>query len=320
MVKIAFHDNCLCERGTSISLYDYAYYNKHYLGNESIIMYIGNDIRNVPEVIEKFKKEFVMKPYNNWQQEADSILKDNKCDILYMQKAGEWDGKNVSPNVCKSIIHCVFNTQHRHGDVYGRISNCFGHDYPVVNLMVNLPTTDKHMRNELNIPDSAVVFGRHGGLDQFNITYVHQVIDKITDEFPNIYFLFLNTNRFCKEKTNIIHLGKIIDLDKKTHFINTCDAMIHARLMGETFGAAISEFSVCNKPVITCNSGDRAHLNILKDKCFIYRDSFTLYNTFKHVADNISVIKTNDWNAYNDYMPENIMDQFNEAFIKPCLK
>jgi len=54
MVKIAFHDNQLCERGTTVSLYDYAYYNKHYLGNESIIMYYGNDHRNVPEVIEKF--------------------------------------------------------------------------------------------------------------------------------------------------------------------------------------------------------------------------------------------------------------------------
>ena len=29
MVKLAFHDNCLCERGTTISVYDYAYYNKY---------------------------------------------------------------------------------------------------------------------------------------------------------------------------------------------------------------------------------------------------------------------------------------------------
>lgn len=320
MVKIAFHDNCLCERGTTVSLYDYAYYNKYYLGNESIIMYIGNDKRNVPEVIEKFKKEFSLRPYNNWQQEADAILLDEKCDILYMQKAGEWDGKNVSPNVCKSIIHCVFNTAFKHGDVYGRISNCFGNNYPVVNYMVNLPSTSTHMRQELNIPESAVVFGRHGGLDQFNITYTHQVIDKITDEFPNIFFLFLNTARFCKDKTNIIHLGKIIDLDNKTRFINTCDAMIHARQMGETFGSAVGEFSLQNKPVITCNSGDKAHLNILKDKCFIYRDAPTLYTTFKHIADNISDIKTKDWNAYTDYTPEHIMDVFNEVFIKPCMK
>ena len=39
MVKIAFWDNCLNERGTTLAIYDYAYYNKKILGNESIIMY-----------------------------------------------------------------------------------------------------------------------------------------------------------------------------------------------------------------------------------------------------------------------------------------
>ena len=64
MVKIAFHDNQLCERGTTISLYDYELYNRTILGNESIIFYDGLDKRNVPEVIEKFKKEFKLFPYN----------------------------------------------------------------------------------------------------------------------------------------------------------------------------------------------------------------------------------------------------------------
>jgi len=319
MVKIAFHDNCLCERGTTVSLYDYAYYNKHYLGNESIIMYIGNDKRNVSEVLDKFKKEFVLRPYTDWSKEADIILKEERCDILYMQKAGEWDGKNTS--VCKSIIHCVFNTQYKHGDVYGRISNCFGSNYPVVNYMVNLPNVDTNMRKELNIPSDAIVFGRHGGLDQFNINYVHNVIDKITDEYPNLYFLMVNTYKFCKDKPNIIHYGKIIDLNKKVEFINTCDAMIHARAMGETFGAAVSEFSIKNKPVITCKYGtDLAHLNIMKDKCIPYGSAAELYNIFKKIIYNLDYIKKLDWNGYREHTPEKIMDTFNEVFIKPCIK
>ena len=101
MVKIAFHDNCLCERGTTVAVYDYAYYNKHYLGNESIIMYTGNDQRNVPDVINKFKREFTLRPYNNWKSEADQILKEENCDILYMIKAGEWDGKIADKTICK---------------------------------------------------------------------------------------------------------------------------------------------------------------------------------------------------------------------------
>lgn len=317
MVKIAFHDNCLCERGTTVSLYDYAYYNKHYLGNESIIMYIGNDNRNVPEVLDKFKKEFKLRPYNNWQSEANQILKEEGCDILYMQKAGEWDGK--MSNVCKNIIHCVFNTQYRHGDVYGRISDCFGQNYPVVNYMVNLPDINSNMRKELYIPDNAIVFGRHGGMTQFNINYVHQVVDKITDEFPNVYFLMVNTDKFCREKPNIIHHEKIIDLHKKVEFINTCDAMIHARQMGETFGAAVSEFSIRNKPIITCIGSDNEHINILKDKCFIYNDPSSLYNIFKHFVSNINEIRNKDWNQYKNYTPEKIMDKFNELFIQPCL-
>lgn len=316
-LKIAFHDNCLCERGTTISLYDYAYYNKHYLGNESIIMYIGNDHRNVPEVIEKFKKEFTLRPYNNWNNEANNILKEEKCDILYMQKAGEWDGKKS--NVCKNIIHCVFNTRNKHGDVYGKISDCFGDNYPVVNYMVNLPNTDENLRQKLGIPKEALVFGRHGGTCQFNINYVHNIIDKFTNENNNIYFLFVNTDKFCREKDNIIHLDKIIDLEEKVKFINTCDAMIHARQMGETFGAAVSEFSIKNKPVITCRGYDNAHLNILKDQCFIYDNEDSLYKIFNNFKNNLQEINKKDWNAYKEYNPEKIMDRFNEIFIKPLL-
>tara|TARA_B000000477_G_scaffold93550_1_gene80571 strand:- start:2879 stop:5482 length:2604 start_codon:yes stop_codon:yes gene_type:complete len=318
MVKLAFHDNCLCERGTTISVYDYAYYNKYYLGNESIIMYIGNDNRNVPEVIEKFKKEFKLCPYNDWNKEADNILLNNKCDILYMQKAGCWDGKISS--VCKNIIHCVFNTNYIHGDVYGKISNSFGKEAPVVNYMVNLPNINTNMRKKLNIPDDAFVLGRHGGNTQFDIEYVHSVINEIANNNQNIYFLFVNTNKFCIECKNIIHLDKIIDLNEKTEFINSCDVMIHARKMGETFGASISEFSIRNKPIITSKMGDIAHINILKDKCFIYHDDISLRNIILQLYNTKNTLKNNDWNMYKFYTPHNIMDEFNEKFIKPCIK
>lgn len=318
MTKIAFHDNCLCERGTTVSLYDYAYYNKYYLGNESIIMYKGDDHRNVPAVIEKFKKHFKLCPYINWTPDADVMLASEQCDILYLQKAGEWDGK-IS-KVCKNIIHCVFNTACKHGDVYGRISSCFGSpQYPVVNYMVNLPDITADLRTELGISSIATVFGRHGGVDQFNIKYVHNVIDKITDERPDVYFLMLNTEQFCKQKPNIIHLDKIIDLERKAMFINTCNAMIHARAMGETFGSAVAEFSVRNKPVITCHSGDHAHIDILGKQCFMYSNPQDLYDIFTNIINNKDDISKLDWNAYRDYSPEKVMDRFNAVFIKPLL-
>jgi hypothetical protein len=320
MVKIAFHDNQLCERGTTVSLYDYAYYNKYYLGNESIIMYYGNDHRNVEEVIEKFKKEFILRPYNNWGQEADKILKEEKCDILYMIKAGEWDGKIASNSVCKSVIHCVFNTLCKHGDVYATIApwvNGNNNKYPFVPHMINLPNSDKNMRKILNIPDNAVVYGRHGGYEQFNIPYVSKLVYEIAKDNPNIYFLFCNTKKFCNSLPNIIHLQKIIDIEKKVEFINTCDAMLWARPDGEVYSLSMGEFSVKNKPIICTNIGYPGHVHKLGKQAIWYNNE----NELRYILLNLdkSNIKNFDWNAYKDDTMEKVMDKFNEVFIKPCI-
>src|SRR3989337_229670 len=59
----------------------------------------------------------------------------------------------------------------------------------------------------------------------------------------------------------------------KKAFINSCDAMLHARGRGETFGIAVGEFAVSGKPVITYDlSGERAHIHELGNKG-IYYDS-----------------------------------------------
>ena len=42
-MNIAFWDNQLCERGTSVSLFDYAYYNQTLLNNKSYIFYDKNN-------------------------------------------------------------------------------------------------------------------------------------------------------------------------------------------------------------------------------------------------------------------------------------
>ena len=60
--------------------------------------------------------------------------------------------------------------------------------------------------------------------------------------------------------------------------------MIHARLEGETFGLAIAEFSVANKPVITYSkSKDKEHLRILKNSCIKYGDENDLMCILKSI-------------------------------------
>jgi glycosyltransferase involved in cell wall biosynthesis len=175
------------------------------------------------------------------------------------------------------------------------------------------------MRNELNIPVNATVFGRHGGKEQFNIPFVHEVVYDIAKENPNIYFLFVNTDKFCKDLPNIIYLDAIVDLNLKRKFINTCDAMIWARTDGETFGLAIAEFSICNKPVIATNLCDsKEHVNILKNKGLWYNNRENLIDMINMLTTmDKKVLKEKNWNAYSEYTPEKVMKIFHKVAIEP---
>ncbi len=323
MVKIAFWDNSLCERGTTIALYDYAYYNKHILLNESIILYNLTREDNNNEVINKFNKEFEVIGVNKFNV-VDFILKNKKCDILYVIKSGNNEGQ-IS-KVCKTVVHCVFNCNEPHGSVYSAISpfiKGYNKNIPVVPHMINLPNNDKNMREELNIPKKAIVYGRHGGYEQFDIDYVHKIVYEVAKNNSNIYFLFVNTKKFCKDLKNIIHINKIIDLEKKVSFINTCDAMIWGRNDGETFGLSIAEFSSKNKPVIATpnimrnSKTDLAHFYFLKEKGVWYNEN-NLYNilTTFITEDNIDEIRSKDWNAFKEYCPEKVIKIFEKVFIK----
>ena len=117
------------------------------------------------------------------------------------------------------------------------------------------------MREELGIPPDATVFGRHGGFDVFDIFEAQGAVLSVARARPDIYFLFLNTRPLVMDEygeadvartpANIIHLPATMEDDAKQRFIRTCDAMLHARRSGETFGLAIAEFSASNRPVLT---------------------------------------------------------------------
>ena len=322
MVKIVFWDNCLNERGTTTTLFNYAYYNKIILGNESIIMYNTSRPDNVNEVIELFKKEFTVIGVHNFKL-VDPILLKIKCNIFYITKAGDNEGQ-IS-KVCKTVVHCVFNCNQPHGNVYAGISQFIKGDkrrVPIVPYMINLPDHNKNMREELNIPEDAVVYGRYGGYDSFDIPYVQKIVYDVAKNNPEMYFIFMNTEQFCDLLPNIIHVEKTIDVNRKVEFINTCDAMLHARHIGESFGLAIAEFSTKNKPIITTPNFklnpnvDIAHIYFLKEKGIWYNEDnlYSILTTFL-TKENREEISKKDWNAFKDYTPEKVINQFKRVFI-----
>ncbi len=320
MLKIGFWSNQLCERGTEIALYDYAYYNEKILGNKSYIFY-GKNGNNNEEIVNKFKKEFDIFAADNFD-EVDKYLIENDIQIIYIAKSGTLDDK--LSKVANNVIHCVFDCSEPHGEVYTALSSSvtnYNNKISILPYIVELPYHEENMRKELNIPEEAVVFGRHGGKGQFDIKIVQEIIYNIAKWNPRIYFIFLNTNTFCETLANIIHLETIIDQNLKRKFINTCDAMIWGRSDGETFGLSIAEFSICNKPVIAANIGFDAHYKLLKDKGLWYSTTDELIKQIKYIAEtDKKELEKKDWNAYREYTPENVMNIFNKIVIMPFIK
>jgi hypothetical protein len=313
-MNIAFWDNQLCERGTTVSLFDYAYYNQTILNNKSFIFYDKNRKENNKNIIEKFKKHFTVHETDNFK-EVDEYLIQYKITHIYIIKYGHIDDR--LSKVAKNCIHCVFDCGQPHGDVYSSISpwvNGNNGKYPVVPHMINLPNHDNNMRELLNIPKNAIVFGGYGGSDSFSIIFVHGVVYEIAKNNPNIYFLFANFNKFCPDLPNIIHLPMITDLNEKVKFINTTDAMLWARQDGETFGISIGEFSTKNKPVIASKVGDLSHFHLLGEKAFWYNYPNDLYNILLNF--NPEVERTKNWNAYENYTPEKVMEIFKKVYLE----
>jgi hypothetical protein len=166
-MKIAFHSNQLGIRGTEVALYDYALGNRDILGNESIII---SDVNSDLTSLEKFKAQFPVYLYENFS-EVEAIVDQERVDAIYYIKAGSNDGKLVSN--AKNLVHTVFQINQPHGDNYAFIAQWLskkmtGDDNNYVPHILSLPNVTQDYREFLNIPQDAIVFGRHGGYNDFD--------------------------------------------------------------------------------------------------------------------------------------------------------
>jgi len=326
-VRFAFYQNSLQERGSSIALYDYADFGEQFsLFKEPIIIYDKTHRPKTNDVVlDKFKHRFGQEnifSIENWA-EVDKILSENNITHLYVIKWGT-DDKKISnlPNV-KTCVHCVFGAGQPHGDVYARISETVAAKknrvVPVVPHVVrNRKIAGDSLRSSLGIPREATVFGRYGGRDTFDIGYVKTQIKKVlnsdSDSSRNIYFLFANTNKFV-DHPRVLYVDTIYSEEYKNKFIRTCDAMVHARRRGESFGLSIAEFSIMNKPIITSNKQfvDAFHLKELGSKGMYYHDEESFFNVIMNFDR--KGIREKNWRCYDNFSPEKVMKIFKRVFM-----
>lgn len=316
--KIGFYAGAMNLRGTHIAMFDYALHNQEILGNQSLIYYDTLATNHEQAVMDKFKKHFELVPYQGLN-ELNKIAEKNSIDAIYIIKSGEIDEQVVVgvPN----LIHAVFPQQvsQRHGEVYAFVSEwlsreCSNCKIPYVPHMISLPEGDDDLREQLNIPHGATVFGCYGGSDSFNIQFAQQSILKVLSERSDAYFIYMNISAFARHE-RIRFLPGNANMNYKVKFINTCDAMIHARGIGESFGLACGEFSIRNKPVITyALSPQRSHLDILGDKAIKYRGPKEIERILFGFDKTWSAGQ--HWDCYSEqFLPSPVMKKFKDVFL-----
>jgi glycosyltransferase involved in cell wall biosynthesis len=327
-MKILFHCEQLNYRGTTNSVCDYALYNQEVLGNESVIVYSskspeGLDTGSVPSVVNKFASKFKLLQYDSNDHLNDIA---SNYDFCYSQRAGTIvDMGGITLPVITSTkfgVHCVFQYYNPHGDVYAYISEWLAKKvsitynaplHPFVPYIVDLPKPTYNIREAIGIPKNKLVFGRHGGNNTFDIPFVKQVIARIVSERDDIVFLFMNTEKFM-DHPNVIFINPIFDRNMISNFVSACDAMLHGRNLGESFGLAIAEFLYHNKPVLAWEGGfDRNHVNWLSNYDLLYKDEFDLYAKIVNFRERD---KTVDYSKIvEQFTPANVMRVFHDVFL-----
>ena len=331
-LKIAFYSNQLGERGTEVALFDYADAAERRLGATSFVLYKPRCGLTFDGAVAKFESRFGERALALGWDALVEFVAARRVSALYVIKEGHLyspptvdEIARVSAAGCRTIVHAVFSAKAPHGDVFARIAPCvpasLGAQVPVVPHMVR-PASARgpDMRAELGIPTDATVFGRHGGYDTMNIGFVLDVVEEFARERPSVFFVLLNTAPFCATPAppNVLHLRRTADEHEKARFIRTCDAMLHARAGGETFGLAVAEFSAHNRPVITSSvhtddEQARMHLDALGTRGLYYQDAASLRALLLGFDRQAAAHK--DWNAYRAYEPSRVMELFRSTFL-----
>lgn len=314
-MKIAFHSSYLGFRGTEVALMDYAKGNQEILGNESLFLMPWREGGDQHPVAERMRGIASLRFYRT-AEEREGILKEEKADLFFCIKNGFNDG--VFSRKVSTGIQAIFRESEFHGDAYAYISQWLSDvmtygKAPVAPWMIRLDENQENLRTELGISPEVCVLGRYGGDDSFDIPWVQQVVVETARKNSDISFVFMNTREFPRTGgvSNIRFLPATSDPFRKRAFINTCDAMIHGRMRGETLGLACLEFASTGRKVLTYSgSPELAHLGILGEAGLLYTNERELRELLKRPSDSFRHRQN-----FEHFSPEPVMRQFQRVFL-----
>ena len=327
-MKILLHTNALNERGTTVAIRDYAH-GLSMRGIKVSIAYCSEDETNVSDVECQMRNEFEIYGYSDFQ----SFTRQNSrvWDLAYFMKYGYNDGK-LMPNI-PNIVHAVFQSYDPHGEAYLYISEWLARKMRIKNLkniaklsrkglnslkgknfnylphIVDLPLSAKNMRAIWQIPEDALVGGRHGAMNTFDVPMVHRTVHQLLSEYTNLYFVFANTNRFINHP-RVKFLPKLMSRIETREYLSSLDFYIHARHRGETFGLSLLEAMLCKIPVFSFSGGvDGNHRHLLKNsQNSLFHTAEQLSNGIRDLSDYGDV--ESNFQIASVFSPDSVMEQW----------
>jgi len=325
-MKIGIHSNQFDGRGTGKTPYDYALALRDILGYEVVFLTTHDDPNEgLPKLCEEFQVfqyhgNVNRAPAREVKSQLERIVSQQKIDFLQMMKSGANDF--INPENCKTGTHYIFNGTQPHGTSFAAVSDFLARKFKqtayVPHIIYSIPPT-KDVRATLGIPKDALVIGRHGGNESFDIEFVKKAVGDILEIRKDLYFLFLSTKQFISHE-RVIFFPWVKDEEGKFNFIHACDIMLHARQVGETFGLAVGEFSASNKPVITWSGSghpryDFAHIEHLLGNSYLYHEYNDLMLLLREL--DVSYIRSKNWDYFTEkFSPMSVVTQYNNVFLR----
>jgi hypothetical protein len=343
------HDKVISERGTSTAVFEYAKALREHEGLE-IALAIDQSQSHDQITINHWRSEFATIEYGN-VQELEEGAKKFKADFLYATKSGRRDSTFI-PDV-RLLVHAVFREYDPHGHSYRYISDSLANqvrrdiplrasfllnrfllsrtispthkfpDFPTPNVLnefravpyvVRELRQKSNLRSTLGIPKDALVLGSLSATDSFNLQFVRIWVEKFLKQSNTHYFLCPNVPLFINHP-RAIFLPRILGDEAKGDYLNSLDAMLHARKKGETFGLAMCEALKMGKPVFSWQGGeDQNHVEILRKTGWLYRNARDLDDLVEMLQDRRGTFGDQAASLVEEFTPKKVAEKFRLEF------
>ena len=245
-------------------------YFKEILGQEKLLCY--DSPSELLKIIQK-KKPFILHRYSAGIPEFPFVAEIKKHTNHFISTSVFGD-QDDTIDISK-VIYVSKHVQWMADKVGNAEKGVFYPNHHVVRNPIEAPYSSDNLREELNIPNDAFVFGRIGR-DDDNIYDSTNIEAYAKIERDNTYFIFVNPSGKCRSDIKRLGIKNAKFIERTTsevrlsQFFNSLDVLAHARKDGECNPANVWEAAAHRKPVIShYGTTYNGHLETIQDSGFV---------------------------------------------------